>query len=257
MLVKRVEPHPHCVGRLFGELASQLRNPGIELVVRHDLRQQADLLCLRRGDLFAEQHELQQLPSRNEPLKDRHDHHREQTALDLRCSQDRAFAGDGEVTAGDDPHRAPHDVSGDARDDGLLERIESQQQVVELALLFELAPVRGHALQIAPRAESVPGPRQDDHPHIVRGFRVIERPEELVDHLLTQRVLLFRLVEGQSDDVAVLPHEQGLIVALLHGGILGPGFCQFKRNDSACNVARLQPFQPPCTVRRYTAGGAE
>ena len=115
-----MEPHLHCVGRLLGELARELRNPGIELGVGHDVGQQPDLLRFRCGDLFTEQHELQQLPRRNDPSKNRHDHHREQAALDLRRPQDRAFAGDGEVTAGDDPHRAPHDVSRDARDDGLL-----------------------------------------------------------------------------------------------------------------------------------------
>src|SRR5690606_14162877 len=109
-----------------------------------------------------------------------------------------------EVARGGQPQTARDGVPGEPRDDGLAEPGEGGEQPERGALADRLRG--GQALlaqpaEVGARAEGpVPGARQHDDPDLRVGLGALERVQQLVDHLVAERVARLGPVEGDPGD---------------------------------------------------------
>jgi hypothetical protein len=99
---------------------------------------------------------------------------------------------------------------------------ELEQQIRVVPLRGELRSVAAgaHLLEVAACGEGPARARQHDHTHARIVARVVERPEQLVDHLRPERVLPLRNVQGDRRDAVLGADEDRLVATVLHGRVL-------------------------------------
>src|SRR5690606_13587063 len=97
----------------------------------------------------------------------------------------------------------------------LSELREAEQKVCVIALWLEPGAAR-HLLEVAACAERVARSGQHEDPYVRVVARVVERIEQLVDHLRADRVLPFGYVERDGSDRALERHADRSVAAIFH-----------------------------------------
>ncbi len=122
---------------------------------------------------------------------------------------------DGERRSGNEPETTAHRRTIHARHDRLFGAHHGNEQVGVVALRCERGAIRtaGHLREVTARTERRSLAREHDGPHDGRLVRVGERPEQLVDHLWSDRVATLRVVEPDRANRAEQRNAKTFVMA--------------------------------------------